>query len=62
MNRLPDDPRFRHVDYKHTDVRKTFARERARLKAAAEESAKIKADEAARAAHVVPIANRRKPA
>jgi hypothetical protein len=26
MKRLPDDPRFKHVDYKHTNLRVTFAR------------------------------------
>ena len=31
MSRLKDEERFRHVDYHHTDVTKTFARERKRL-------------------------------
>lgn len=35
MKRLPDDQRFAHVSYHSTNLRVTFARERARLKAAA---------------------------
>jgi len=62
MGKLLDEENFRHVSYHKTDVRKTIARERARLKAAAEQAARIKAEEAARAAPVLQIAARRKPA
>ena len=53
MSRIPDDPRFKHVNvFEKTDVRKTWARERARLKAIAEAEAKEKAEAAARQAAV----------
>ncbi|HEX6824869.1 MAG TPA: hypothetical protein VF077_01025 [Nitrospiraceae bacterium] len=32
--KLPDDPRFENVSYHSTDLRKTFARVRARIAAA----------------------------
>lgn len=33
IKKLPDDPRFKHVRYCHTDLRKTFARARAAQRA-----------------------------
>lgn len=48
MGKLLEDEKWRHVNYRHTDVRRTWERERKRLKAVAEaeqraaESAMIK--------------------
>ena len=36
MPKLPDDPRFKHVDYRHTNLEKTFQRVRREQKEAAE--------------------------
>jgi hypothetical protein len=44
MSKLLNDEGFKHISYHTTDVRKTFARYRARLKAIAEAEAKEKAE------------------
>jgi hypothetical protein len=36
MKRLPDDPRFKHVDLHHTNLRVTFARVRREMAEAEE--------------------------
>jgi hypothetical protein len=38
---IPPDPRFEHVSYYHTDLRKTFARVRAELAAQAQLKGKV---------------------
>lgn len=55
MGKMNDDERFRHVSYAHTDIRKTFARERRRL--AEEERRRADAGKA-----VVPIGEKRRAA
>jgi hypothetical protein len=45
MSKMNDDERFKHVDYRHTDLRKTFARIRAKQKE--EAAAKVDREAAA---------------
>lgn len=59
MGKLPDDPRFRHVSYHATDVRRTWARERARLKAETERKA-AEAEAAQATAHDIEAEAQRK--
>ena len=47
-HRLPDDPRFRDVNYYHTDVASRFKKVMKRQKAEAEAKVKAEADAAAR--------------
>jgi hypothetical protein len=48
MGKLLHEEQFKHVDYHHTNLRKTFARIRAQQKEAAKAQAESEADKVAR--------------